>query len=80
LKHCLTSAPILRHPDFDKPFYLHTDASGIGLGAVLAQKDEETGNEYAVTYASRSLTRAERNYTTNKQECLAMIWVVEHFH
>ena len=58
LKKHLISAPILRYPNFNRPFYLHTDASGTGIGTVLAQKDENN-KEYAVAYASRSLTKAE---------------------
>jgi len=41
LKELLTSAPILIYPDFTKKFYLYTDASDSGLGAVLSQKDDE---------------------------------------
>ena len=79
LKKYLISAPILRYPDFSKPFYVHTDTSGTGIGTVLAQKDDKK-KEYAVVYASRSLTKAKRNYAATELECLAVVWAVEHFH
>jgi hypothetical protein len=77
LKNCLINAPILQYPNFDEPFYLHTDVSGSGLGAVLTQKDDK--NEYAIAYASKSLNKAEQNYSTTELECLAIVWAVEHF-
>jgi hypothetical protein len=79
LKNHLTTYPILRHPDFERPFYLYTDASGTALGAVLQQIDED-GRDYVIAYASRSLTSAEQNYSTTEQECLAVVWAIEKFH
>ena len=78
LKRLLITSPVLKYPDYSKPFYLHTDASGTGIGAVLAQKDGK--NEYTIAYANRSLNKAKRNYFATELECLAIIWAVEHFH
>lgn len=78
VKLCLMSAPVLDRPDFSRPFSLSTDASIIGLGAVLEQYDEN-GNKYAIAYASRILHGAEVNYTISELECLAVIWATEKF-
>src|SRR5581483_1613593 len=77
LKDKLTRAPIVRYPDFEKPFFLYTDASKSGLGAVLAQKDDK--EEYVIAYASRTLSPAEGNYGITELECLAIIWAVKYF-
>src|SRR5438876_10965664 len=74
----LTKAPVLRYPDFEKAFIIYTDASGIGLGAVLSQI-QDNGKEGVIAYASRSLNQAERNYPITDQECLAVIWAIKHF-
>lgn len=78
LKKFITSAPVLRFPDFTRSFFIHTDACDLGLGAALMQKDSD-GREVAVAYASRSLHKAERPYSTPEKECLAVIWALEHF-
>ncbi|XP_053541151.1 uncharacterized protein LOC128634541 [Ictalurus punctatus] len=75
LKEALTSAPILRNPDFDLPFTVHTDASETGLGAVLSQTFN--GEEHPVLYISRKLSPAERKYAAVEREALAIKWAIE---
>ena len=74
----MTHARILRRPDYKRPFELHTDWSGVGLGAVLVQRDDQ-GREYVIAYASRSNNRTERNYSSYAGECPAAVWGVSHF-
>jgi len=69
----------LIQPDFEKPFILAVDASGNALGAVLSQLNEEE-NEAVIAYASRTMNSAEQNYPITEQECLAVVWGIEHFH
>ena len=80
LKNRLTSSPILRLPVFQegKPFVLRTDASDIGLGAVLLQEFEGEGR-LPIAYASKKLLPRERNYSVIEKECLGIIWGVEKF-
>ena len=76
----ITSSPILAYPDFSKSFYIHTDASQKGLGAILFQ-DNEKKIPQVVAYASRSLVGPEKKYHSGKLEFLALKWAVtEAFH
>eukprot|EP00731_Ephydatia_muelleri_P009815 Em0005g401a len=68
LRKCLTSAPILAYPDHSKPFLLDTDASDVGIGAVLSQIPESV-----IAYASRSLSRQEQKYCVTRKELLAVV-------
>ena len=77
IKQLLVSAPILSQPDFSKPFIIETDASNTGLGGVLLQKIND--EDRVISYASRSLTRSERNYSVTERECLAVIFSLEKF-
>ena len=78
LKKQLCMAPILAYPKFDRPFILQTDASDLGLGAVLAQTDNN-GRERVISYASRSLSEREKAYSATEKEALAMIFAIDHF-
>ncbi|GFW73665.1 retrovirus-related Pol polyprotein from transposon 17.6 [Trichonephila clavipes] len=73
IKRTLTEAPILQLPNFSEQFNLFTDASGVGIGAVLQQ------NQKPIAFASRTLNKAERNYTVTERECLAVIWALNKF-
>lgn len=77
LKQCLVMAPILKLPDASKPFVLRTDASNVELGAILLQFHDDV--PLPVSYASRKLLPRERNYSTIKRECLAIVFVIAKF-
>src|SRR5665811_1255193 len=69
---------VLAHPMFGKPFILRTDASNTGVGAVLSQVDNAR-EEKVVSFASKILDKAQRNYTTSEKECYAIIFALEKF-
>ena len=78
LKGPLVKAPILVYSRrFDLEFVLDTDASDFSIGAVLSQIQE--GQERVIAYASRALTKAERNYSVTKKEMLALVFFTKHF-
>jgi hypothetical protein len=78
LRQCLMTAPILRPPNWEKPFILHTDANGDTIAGILSQMDDD-GKEYVIAYYSRNLLKSERNYTITEKECLAVVDSIKHF-
>ena len=78
IKSYLTSEPILRLPDPPKTYFLRTDASNNGIGAVMIQRHDE--KLFPVCYASKKLSSAEHNYSTIEKECLAIVWGIKRFH
>jgi hypothetical protein len=78
LRAVLTSAPVLAYPDYTKPFILDTDASNSGIGGVLSQRDAN-GEERVIAYASRALSKPERNYCVTRRELLAAVYFTKYF-
>ena len=80
LKQLCSQTPILAYANYMKPFKLHTDASENMLGAVLYQKQDD-GTDHVIAYASRTLSKSEKNYDSHKLEFLALkCSVTERFH
>ena len=63
LRNALISAPVLRLPDFNRPFVLTTDWSKLAVGAVLSQLDPITNFDHPIAFASRALSPAETRYS-----------------
>ena len=95
IKQCLTTKPILGYPDFTREFIIYTDASGYGIGAVLAQmqapalpdtsetseaNSAEAGDrEVVIAYTSKHLSEREAKWSTTEKECYAIIHAIEVF-
>ena len=83
VKAAVLRAPLLQLPDFDRPFHLATDASNVGVGAVLFQPradGEFITPRNIVGIYSHKLTRAEKNYPAYRKELLAIVRALTHFH
>lgn len=76
LRDSLQNDATLHCPDPTHPFIIHCDASDYAIGAVLSQKTADD-NERPITYLSRVLNKAERNYDTTQKECLAATWAMK---
>ncbi len=71
LKKALSEAPVLRLPDFKKPFQLITDASDYALGAILLQEG------HPIAFESRQMSPAEKGYHTTDKELLAIVHALQ---
>jgi hypothetical protein len=71
LKSALVSAPVLGLPDFTCPFVVETDASDLGIGAVLLQK------EHPIAFVSKSLGPRNQGLSTYEKEYMAILLAVE---
>ena len=77
LKEALVSSPVLAQPRHDGQFILDTDASMVGIGAVLSQMQD--GQERVVAYSSRRLSDAERRYSVTRLELLAVVYGLRQY-
>lgn len=73
LKNALTSAPVLAMPDFSLPFCIETDASNIGVGAVLTQKG------HPLAFISKPLGPRTKGLSTYEKEYLAILIAIDHW-
>ena len=78
LKKALLEVVTLAYPDFSKPFIVDTDASDVGIGAVLSQLNN-SNVEQPLAYYSRSLSKPERKYAVTRKEMLALVDSLRHF-
>ena len=78
LKKRFTEEPVLMMPDQTKPFQIETDASKYATGAVLTQLDTN-GDRHPISFISKTLSPAERNYEIYDRELLAIIRALEEW-
>jgi hypothetical protein len=79
VKAMIVSDLVLTHYDPNLPLQLACDASPVGIGAVLSHFMADA-TERPIAFASRSLSKAERNYAQIDKEALATVWGVNKFH
>jgi hypothetical protein len=77
-KKNLFSAGLLAHYDSQQPIVITCDASSYGVGAVISHMVD--GRERPVAFASRTMSKTERNYGQIDREALPVIYAVKHFH
>jgi hypothetical protein len=77
LKKALISAPVIQPPDWHLPFKIMCDASDYAVGEVLSQSKDK--KQYAISYASKTLTRPQLNYATMEKELLTVVFAIGKF-
>ena len=82
----MCSKPVLHQPDFKKPFFVATDASAYGVGAILSQEGESDLQKpssprklHPIAYYSATFTPTERNYDIYDRELLAVHKALSHW-
>ena len=78
VKSVLCSSPVLAAPQMDRPFELQVDASDVGAGAVLSQRDGSDVDR-PVSFYSKKFNAFQLNYSVIEKETLALVWALQHF-
>jgi hypothetical protein len=86
LRQAMINKPVLQQPDFTKPFFLLTDTSAYGVGAILSQeggsstlKPNQKLKLHPVAYYLATFTHTECNYDIYERELLAIIKAISHW-
>jgi hypothetical protein len=77
LKKELISTPVIQPPIWHLPFEIMCDTNDYAVGAVLGQSKDK--KQYAISYASKTLTGPQLNYSTMEKELLAVVFAIEKF-
>ena len=79
VKLLLQKSPVLKSPDYEKPFKLIIDSSDVGTGSVLVQEASD-GLDHPVSYFSKKFLKYQKNYSVVEKETLGLVLALEHFH
>ena len=78
VKLLLQKSPVLKSPDYEKPFKLIIDSSHVGTGSVLVQ-EASGGLDHPVSYFSKKFLKYQKNYSVVEKETLGLVLALEHF-
>ena len=78
VKLLLQKSPVLKSPDYEKPFKLIIDSSDVGTGSVLVQEASD-GLDHPVSYFSKKFLKYQRKYSVVEKETLGLVLALEHF-
>ena len=78
VKLLLQKFPVLKSPDYEKPFKLIIDSSDVGTGSVLVQEASD-GLDHPVSYFSKKFLKYQKNYSVVEKETLGLVLALEHF-